>query len=248
MPDEDSVPNEVVEMPDQHSLGYIGNAPTQFTGAQGSIGKPPQNRPFPAPVDDGQHGINRAGRYLLLRYRHISPTSLLTYLSVHLSESAYIRWASEIQERIMNILNVATILCIGLLIGAELAVSAFINPVVWKLDLAAQARAFRLFGRRLGRAMPVWYIASLLLLVSETITHRHESHVGLLGVAIAFWGAAIALSLLSLVPINNRMVRLDADGWTESAQRELRKWDGLHRVRVAVLAVAMIFFLAGLGI
>ena len=148
----------------------------------------------------------------------------------------------------MNLLNVATILCIGLLIGAELAVSAFINPVVWKLDLAAQAVAFRLFGRRLGRAMPVWYIASLLLLVSETITHRHESHVGLLGVAIAFWGAAIAISLLSLVPINNRMVRMDADGWTESAQRELRKWDGLHRVRVAVLAVAMIFFLAGLGI
>ena len=148
----------------------------------------------------------------------------------------------------MNIPNVATILCIGLLIGAELAVSAFINPVVWKLDLSAQAVAFRLFGRRLGRAMPVWYIASLLLLVSETITHRHESHVGLLGVAIAFWGAAIAISLLSLVPINNRMVRMDADGWTESAQRELRKWDGLHRVRVAVLAVAMIFFLAGLGI
>ncbi|MGA8090489.1 MAG: DUF1772 domain-containing protein [Terracidiphilus sp.] len=148
----------------------------------------------------------------------------------------------------MNILNVATILCIGLLIGGELAVSAFINPVVWKLDLAAQARASQLFGRRLGRAMPVWYIASLLLLVSETITHRHESHIGLLGVAIAFWGAAIALSLLSLVPINNRMVRLDADGWTESTQRELRMWDGLHRVRVAVLAVSMIFFLAGLGI
>ena len=148
----------------------------------------------------------------------------------------------------MNLLNIATILCIGLLTGAELAVSAFINPVVWKLDLAAQARAFRLFGHRLGRAMPVWYIASLLLLVSETITHRHKSHVGLLGVAIAFWGTAIALSLLSLVPINNRMVRLDADGWTESAQRELRKWDKLHRVRVAVLAVAMIFFLAGLGI
>jgi hypothetical protein len=148
----------------------------------------------------------------------------------------------------MNILNVATILCIGLLIGAELAVSVFINPVVWKLDLAAQARAFQLFGRRFGRAMPVWYITSLLLLVSKTITHRHESHVGLLGLAIAFWGAAIALSLLSLVPINNRMVRMDADGWTESAQRELRKWDGLHRVRVAVLAVAMIFFLAGLGI
>ena len=55
--------------------------------------------------------------------------------------------------------------------------------------------------------MPVWYFASLLLLVSETITHRHESHVGPLGVAVAFRDAAIALSLLSLVPINNRSVR-----------------------------------------
>ena len=148
----------------------------------------------------------------------------------------------------MNLLNIATILCIGLLIGAELAVSAFINPVVWKLDLAAQAKAFQLFGRRLGRAMPVWYIASLLSLVSETITHRRESHVGLLGVAIVFWGAAIALSLVSLVPINNRIVRINADGFTETAQRELRKWESLHRVRVSFLAAAMIFFLAGIGV
>jgi Domain of unknown function (DUF1772) len=148
----------------------------------------------------------------------------------------------------MNILNVATILCIGFLIGAELTVSVFLNPILWKLDFAAQATAIPLFARRLGRAMPVWYIASLLLLLWETITHRRESLVVLLGVATALWVAAIALSLLSLVPIANRMARMDANGWTKSAQRELRKWDGLHRVRVAVLAVAMIFFLAGLGI
>lgn len=148
----------------------------------------------------------------------------------------------------MNLLNIATILCIGLLIGTEFAASTFINPVVWKLDPAAQARAFRLFGSRLGTAMPVWYIASLLLLVWETITHRHEPRVGLLGIAIAFWIATIALSLLSLVPINNRMVRMDAEEFTESTQRDLRKWDSLHRVRVLILAVAMILFLAGMGI
>jgi uncharacterized membrane protein len=148
----------------------------------------------------------------------------------------------------MNLLNTATIVCIGLLIGVELAVSAFINPVVWKLDLAAQAKAFQLFGRRFGKAMPVWYIASLLLLVSEMMTRVNKFHVGLLGVAIAFWVAAICLSLLSLVPINNRLVRMDSDGFTESAQRELRKWDFLHRVRVAILVVAMLFFLAGIGI
>jgi hypothetical protein len=148
----------------------------------------------------------------------------------------------------MNLLNVATILCIGLLIGAEFAVSAFVNPVINKLDLAAKAEATRLFARLLGAVMPVWYIASLLLLLSETIIHLHNSLIVWLGVAVAFWSAAIALSLVSLVPIANRLARMDADGWTESAQREHRKWDGLHRVRVAVLAVAMIFFLAGIGI
>jgi hypothetical protein len=148
----------------------------------------------------------------------------------------------------MNILNVATILCIGLLIGAEFAMSAFVNPVLFKLDLAAKAEATRLLGRLLGTVMPVWYIASLLLLLSETIIHLHNSLLVWLGVAVAFWSAAIALSLVSLVPINNRLVRTDADGWTESAQREHRKWDALHRVRVFALAVAMIFFLAGIGI
>ncbi len=148
----------------------------------------------------------------------------------------------------MNLLNTATILCIGLLIGAELTVSVFLNPVLWKFDFATQATAIPLFARRLGTTMPVWYIASLMLLLSETITHWHESLVVLLGVATALRVAAIALSLLFLVPIANRMVRMDADGWTESAQRENRKWDALHRVRVFALAVAMIFFLAGIRI
>jgi Domain of unknown function (DUF1772) len=148
----------------------------------------------------------------------------------------------------MNLLNVATILCIGLMIGAEFAVSVFVGPVLYKLDLAAQAQAIRLFGRLLGTVMPVWYIANLVLLLSETIIHLHNSLIVWLGVAVAFWGAAIALSLVSLVPINNRLVRMDADGWTESAQRERRKWDALHRVRVLFLGVAMIFFLAGIGI
>lgn len=148
----------------------------------------------------------------------------------------------------MSIFNVATILCIGLLTGAEFAVSVFVNPVLGKLDFAAQAGAIRLFARRLGAAMPAWYIASLLLLLAEAVMHRHGTGVAPITVAIALWCAAIALSLLFLVPINNRMAQLNADGFTESARREHRRWDALHRVRVALLAIAMIFLLAGLGI
>lgn len=148
----------------------------------------------------------------------------------------------------MNILNIATILCIGLLIGVEFAVSAFVNPVLWRLDSPAQSAAIRLFARRLGAAMPFWYIASLLLLAAVTFGRIHQPGVVLLGVAIGIWIAVIVLTLLFLVPINNRMAQMDADAFTETARREHRKWDTLHRVRVAALAVAMVILLIGIGI
>ncbi len=146
----------------------------------------------------------------------------------------------------MNVLNIATTLCIGLLTGIEFAVSAFVNPVVWKLDDLAQWQAIRLFARRLGTAMPFWYVASLLLLVSAMIDHLHRPGVILIGAATSVWVAIIVLTLLFLVPINNRMAGMDADAFTESARREHRKWDILHRMRVAALAVSMVMFLAGI--
>lgn len=148
----------------------------------------------------------------------------------------------------MNLLDVATALCIGLLTGAEFAISAFVNPVVWKLDDRAQWQAIRLLGRRLGTAMPFWYVASLLLLVSATVVHIHQPGEILIGTATGICAAVIALSLLFLVPINNRLTRMDADAFTESARREHRRWDSLHRVRVAALVIATVACLAGMRI
>jgi hypothetical protein len=51
-----------------------------------------------------------------------------------------------------------------------------------------------------GTAMPFWYIASLLLLVSATVGHLHQPGVMLLGAATGVWAAVILLSLLFLVP------------------------------------------------
>jgi uncharacterized membrane protein len=149
-------------------------------------------------------------------------------------------------SQMMNLLNIATTLCIGLLIGTEFAMSVFVNPVLWKLDDVAQLAAIRLFARRVGTAMPFWYIASLLLLVSATVGHLHQPGIMLLGAATGVWAAVIVLTLLFLVPIANRMARMDADSFTEAARREHRKWDALHRVRVAALAVSMATFLAGI--
>lgn len=144
----------------------------------------------------------------------------------------------------MILLDITAIVCMGLLAGAEFAVSAFVNPVLWRLDGAAQPEAVRLFARRLGAAMPFWYVAGLLLLGAETFLRRHGAGAGLLGAAIALWAGAIVLSLVLLVPINNRMAQLRADTFSEAARREHRRWDRLHRLRVAALVAALVLFLA----
>ena len=74
----------------------------------------------------------------------------------------------------INFLLSLTTVCIGLLVGVEFAVSAFVNPVLWTLEPSAQSAAIRLFARKLGRAMPPWYIASFVLLVIAAIAQRHQ--------------------------------------------------------------------------
>jgi hypothetical protein len=81
----------------------------------------------------------------------------------------------------MMILNIVTTVCIGLMIGTEFAVSAFINPTLWKLEDRAQMDAIRLFAAKLGLVMPFWYGLGLLLLLAETFVMRHQSHVLALG-------------------------------------------------------------------
>ena len=142
-----------------------------------------------------------------------------------------------------SILNIVTTLSLGLLIGTELAVSVFINPVLWKLESPAQARAIRLFAGRLGRSMPFWYALNLLLLIAEAILRRGEPGVLLVVTASGIWAAVILLTIVFLVPINNRMARLDSDSLPEEARREHRKWDRLHRLRVVALGLAMVLFL-----
>jgi hypothetical protein len=136
----------------------------------------------------------------------------------------------------MQFLDVFTIVCTGLLVGNELAVSLFVNPVVWKLDDDAQMKALSLFARLLGRAMPVWYGLCLVLLIAEGYVRRD----GWIMAAAIVWAATIVWTIAVLVPINNRIAALAGDasqtGWKQSHNR----WDRLHRLRILLLVVAMV--------
>jgi uncharacterized membrane protein len=147
------------------------------------------------------------------------------------------RWA------VVAFLNILVTLCIGLLVGTELAVSAFVNPVLWRLDESAQPQAIAFFARRLGMAMPFWYGVSFLLLLAETSAHWRQAGLALLGAASGVWAATIVLTVFFLVPINKGMARLDRTSFTADARRDHRRWDAMHRVRVGALCAAWICFL-----
>lgn len=143
----------------------------------------------------------------------------------------------------MTVLDMATIVCTGLMIGVEFAVSAFINPVLWKLDRGAQGEAIRMFAARLGFVMPFWYAVGLVLLLAETFVARHQAVFVRAAAATAIWMIVILLTLLLLVPINNRLARAEIREMTPDEERSHRKWDRMHRWRVAALTAAMVIFL-----
>ncbi len=143
----------------------------------------------------------------------------------------------------MFLLDLVTTVSIGLMIGSEFAVSVFINPALRKLDQPAQLSAIRIFAGRLGKAMPFWYVLSLVLLIVEAVLRRSDGGFALLAGSAAIWVSVIVLTLLFLVPINNRLARMSPAARLDEALQEHKRWDSLHRVRVAALGAAMICFL-----
>ena len=133
----------------------------------------------------------------------------------------------------MHLFHVFTVVVLLLMVGVELSVSSFVNPSAWRLDPAPQSIMLSHFAGVLGKVMPVWYSAGLILLVLESWFFRHTSGFYLLVTATMLWFFASLGSILLLVPLNNRVIE-GAAGW----QAIHRTWDRRHRVRIVVLALA----------
>lgn len=140
----------------------------------------------------------------------------------------------------MHLLDLLTILCAGLMIGNELTVSLFINPVLWRLDEPSQMKALSLFARILGKVMPFWYGLCLLLFGAEAYLRHHDPSLDLLVAAIVIWVGVILFTIASLLPINNRIAQLSTGSYYEGWQQEHKRWDRLHRWRIALLLAAMV--------
>jgi hypothetical protein len=88
----------------------------------------------------------------------------------------------------------------------------------------------------------------LVLIAGAAFEHRPTSSGSglLLAFAASLWAATIVFTITMLVPINNRIARMNTAhpyaGWLKDRAR----WDRLHQIRVALLTIALLLLLAGL--
>ena len=134
-----------------------------------------------------------------------------------------------------EIIEMIALVIAGPMVGVEIAVGAFTNPMLGRLpdDAFRQARSDG--GRVLGKVMPFWYIATLVVLIAAAVVTREW----LIVAAAAVLAVVVLMTVTLMVPINNRIGR-----WTDAPDRDLaRRWDRLHWLRIALL-LAMVVLLA----
>ena len=140
-----------------------------------------------------------------------------------------------------HVIAIVALVLTGPLVGVELGVAAFTNPLGAKLSDDAY-RVFRSGGSRLlGALMPFWYIGTLVVLIAGAVL----SHDVLAVTAAALMGAAVLLTVTVLVPINNRIGAWQSD---DDVNRDLAsRWDRLHWVRVGILVAMFVALAVGVG-
>lgn len=140
-----------------------------------------------------------------------------------------------------QILETLALVAVGTLVGSEFAVAAFFRPILGRLPDEAFWAARGNGAGLLGKVMPFWYLTSFALLVG--VAAVAGSQRWLIGVGAGLMVAVVLLSVLVLVPINNKIA-----AWrtADEVSRVLAaRWDRLHWLRVAMLAVIFLLLVVG---
>ncbi|MGW1252828.1 anthrone oxygenase family protein [Streptomyces sp. NPDC002535] len=144
----------------------------------------------------------------------------------------------------LNALEVFTTVVVGLMVGVEFSVAFVINPIFNALpeDSGQLGRAHG--GRMLGAVMPFWYIGSLVLAAVWAVAGWGQGGAGLVVTAGALLIVSVIMSILLLVPINNRGKTWTPENRPADWKDQMKRWDRYHYVRVDVIIAAFTLLVA----
>ncbi|MFH8739110.1 MULTISPECIES: DUF1772 domain-containing protein [unclassified Streptomyces] len=146
----------------------------------------------------------------------------------------------------LNALEIVTTVVVGVMVGVEFSVAFVMNRIFNALpeDSGQLGRAHG--GRMLGAVMPFWYIGSLVLVAVWAVAGWHHNGTGLVVTAGALLILSVVMSILLLVPINNRGKTWTPDNRPADWKEQMNRWDRFHYVRVAVIIAAFALLVAAL--
>ncbi|MGW2512315.1 anthrone oxygenase family protein [Streptomyces scopuliridis] len=147
----------------------------------------------------------------------------------------------------LNALGVVTTVVVGVMVGVEFSVAFVVNPILNALPGDNGLRGRTHGARMLGAVMPFWYIGSLVLAAIWAIAGWHRHGAGLVVIAAALLILSVIMSLLLLVPINNRSKTWTTENLPEDWKEQMNRWDRFHYVRVAVIIAAFALLAAALA-
>lgn len=100
----------------------------------------------------------------------------------------------------------------------------------------------------MGRAMPVWYIGSLILTVAVTAASEGMPTATMALIAAGLLVISVIMSVLLLVPINNRSLTWTAADHPTDWREQYQRWDRLHYIRVALIVAAFALIAAAVAV
>lgn len=146
----------------------------------------------------------------------------------------------------LNALQVVTTVAVGLMVGVEFCVIFIMKRILDALPGDAGQLGHAHGGRILGALMPFWYIGSLVLSAIWAVAARHHQGTGLVVAAAGLLIVSVLMSVLLLVPINNRNKTWTPENRPADWQEQLHRWERYHYGRVAVIVAAFTLLVTAL--
>ncbi|WP_405714486.1 DUF1772 domain-containing protein [Streptomyces xanthophaeus] len=147
----------------------------------------------------------------------------------------------------LNALEVFTTVTVGLMVGVEVAVAFIMKRILDALPEDSGQLGHAHGGRMLGTLMPFWYIGSLVLCAIWAVAGWEHHGAGLVVTAAGLLILSVVMSILLLVPINNRNRAWTPENRPADWKEQLDRWNRYHYIRVAVIVAAFTLLVTALA-
>ncbi|MYQ40237.1 Uncharacterized membrane protein [Streptomyces sp. LamerLS-316] len=146
----------------------------------------------------------------------------------------------------LSTLEVVTTVTVGLMVGVEFSVIFIMNRILDALPEDSGQLGHAHGGRMLGALMPFWYMGSVALSAVWAVAGWHHQGTGLVVTAAGLLVLSVVMSILLLVPINNRNKTWTPENRPADWREQLDRWNRYHYLRLAVILAAFTLLVTAL--